>query len=278
MNLTLGQQIVGQIGIHSFRPGRVFSGYAIQIALQVTTREQPNPKAAIFFDQVSVVVGFINSGAEFIGVARPIRAPFTFCSYEHSGNHQSDFELLLDHQTLKKIEEVRSGNDLRFRIKLSTLAHRGGEKTRLEAEVEQPVSQSDWIKLLNEIGYSSIFLLEVPLPCAGNHVSAPFKYLSEAHVAYLRGDWREVVGKCRDVVESAAQIYSMEKIHDDLLVIGQSRGTDKWSRLSVIRRALHVFMHPARHPEGSPERFEREDAYFAISACAGFLDRLSKFK
>ncbi len=98
--------------------------------------------------------------------------------------------------------------------------------------------------------------------------------LARAQDAMARGDHRDAVGDCRDVVE---RIDSALKLSVDQAGFENQREKTKAERLKLIIRSLKVFTHPARHSDDASFAFEwnRLDASFAISAVAALITELA---
>jgi hypothetical protein len=89
----------------------------------------------------------------------------------------------------------------------------------------------------------------------------------------LRGEYREAVGQCRDVLESISRGL---RDKDQQPTKPQQEWT-KAERLQRVRSAMRLFTHPARHVDEVTATFEwsRIDAASTITMCAALLQELA---
>ncbi len=181
-------------------------------------------------------------------------------------------EIVLSNEQLEKLEEVRAGGDIEFKAKLSgRIFHQGFFDELRMSDLYIEIPQSEWVKVLSEIGFARIFLMEVPIPDDYKHPE-----LHESHKHILRakqhldvGHYREAVGVCRDAIEAMDSYISATEIGDPNLqeMFRSCNSWDRNERLQAIRRAIKVFTHPARHakPGTLKTDFSRKDALSTIS-------------
>jgi len=137
------------------------------------------------------------------------------------------------------------------------------------------ISQSDWISVFAELEYARTLLLELPVADAriDPELAEAANFLSRAQQSMVRGEYREAVGLCRDLLAEVgkALLRGPEAEFTDL------RAKDKSQRLSLVRRALKVFTHPARHRDDVSTRFEwsRRDAVFCVTCVSALLNELN---
>ena len=137
------------------------------------------------------------------------------------------------------------------------------------------VNQGMWVQVLEQLGYRKTLLLEVPV--VGKDISpdlaAAAADLQHAQRAMERGDYRDAVGHCRDVMENVLRALK----DDDAIDFSNQRTMDKAERLRLLRRAFRVLTHPARHRDEVSVAIDwnRIDAACAISIAAALLTELS---
>lgn len=118
---------------------------------------------------------------------------------------------------LADIERARAGGDAEIVIQGEigfSHAHEGvvighavlGETRflgfgRNDAGWKRTVGKSDWIKLLKELNWSQIGLLEVPLDLRGRKDALLHLDRAQEHIA--KGDWPEALGSCYKALEAA---------------------------------------------------------------------------
>ena len=195
--------------------------------------------------------------------------------YNFVQEKQVNLELELDRARLEALEHVRGGKDLAFNLNLyTTLTDSNGNVRQVNVGGAHVLNQSAWIALLEQIGYQKTMLLEVPVPDAQQQpeLAAGVRSLASAQQAMARGDYREAVGLCRDVLEQV----SLALKDNDSITFVDARDMNKADRLRLLRRAARVFTHPARHQDKVTTLFDwnRVDAASTISMVAALLNEL----
>ena len=139
-------------------------------------------------------------------------------------------------------------------------------------EEAHTLNQSSRIEVLNQMGYRQSMLIEIPV-MDDNKKSAG--HLAAAEKAMRLGHYREAVGSCRDVLEAMSLSLGEQDDNDPEFsaLFANTRTKDKPARLRVLRRALKIMTHPARHVDDVAVRFDwdREDAESAIAMMAAML-------
>jgi hypothetical protein len=202
---------------------------------------------------------------------------YPITTYEHVANHQISLEIELDAKRIDAIEQIRLGENLTFLISLFATANSGGLSQQLYSQPHQlTISQSDWIKVLESIGYRKTLLIEIPVPTgeANPALTEATKHLANAQKQMLHGHYREAVSSCRDVLESLNRSISDE---------GESAQTskkkrDKRERFLAIRTALLELTHAAKHVDDTTSLIEWNlaDARASISLTATLLQWASE--
>jgi hypothetical protein len=186
-------------------------------------------------------------------------------------------EMELDRARLESIEGRRAGGNLELHLQLhATIAGSPGGSRREFQQVVHHVNQGVWISILEQMGYRRTLLLEVPMPDsqANPEILKAVESLAKAQGATMRGDYREAVGLCRDVMEAFGAALGDDDTKTVLpeLFKGQ-RQMDKGQRQQLLRRALKVLTHPARHRDQSAAAIEwsRADALSTVTIAAALL-------
>ena len=171
------------------------------------------------------------------------------------------------------------GGDLALIVDLRGRVQVQGESALVSDRHEHRVQQGAWVRVLEQMEYGRMILLEVPVP---NVESAPLlvepvRHLEKAQQAMLRGEWREAVGCCRDVLEALADVLLDARVQDPEVnaLFEGTRFMNKEARLRTLRRALLVLCHPARHADEVAKDFEWEprDARAVVAAVAALVSR-----
>ncbi len=187
------------------------------------------------------------------------------------------FMIGLDRRQLEKIKEIRQGKGLRFTIVLWGLAVYRNEVHRLTAQESYSVNQGTWVETLQELGYARTLLLEIPIPDEDTapELTQAVNYMTSAQQAMNQGKSREAVGCCRDALEALSDALGDKDDQDTAAqeLFKNTRALDKAGRLRVLRRALKVFVHPARHGDEDSARIEycRSDSVAIISMIAALI-------
>jgi hypothetical protein len=175
-------------------------------------------------------------------------------------------------QQVEAIEDLRKGGDLALRVDVHSVPLATAESGPYPAQIVHQVSQSEWVKVLDQFGYQETLLLEIPIPNPSEfpRMARVLDHLSQARGAIVRGGvgYREAVGLCRDALESlrealgdsAAEGTAWGKRSQDM------EEMDKGERLLLVRRALWRLTSGARHPIAQWDRKEAVSVLAMVSA------------
>ena len=262
------------LGIH-----RLFVTFNLHLAAL-----QPGQSAVIAECDGDAVVSGRGGQERYLGRLRVVDGPVWIESTEYPRDNQLTLELELDRPRLEAVEGIRLGGDLSFTFRL---------RLRREwQQVEPPKSavqvhderltyranQSTWIEALQAMGYAKVLLLELPVPEKERRpeLAEAVDHLSQAQQSIDRGHYREAVGHCRDTLEAATlALGDKPDLSDQALkrLFDDSRAMDKVQRLQVVRRAMALLCHPARHVDEVTTRidWDREDAVSVVSMAGALL-------
>jgi hypothetical protein len=213
-------------------------------------------------------------------ISRVVAANEPITLGEPGGNQHLALQAQIDPVQIVTIEEARTaGVDL-------TMDLEGHWQTSDQAErimgvrFEHPVSQSEWLNLLEQVGYKRSLLLELAMPPATQSPEwrAAFDYFQQAEVRYHEHDWRQSVEALRQCL--AALVAQPDDVEDtDAEIAGalkQARQTAMstalsgyGSRFELLRRALKFATDLAAHPEAGETT--RQDAHATYVMTAGLL-------
>lgn len=186
----------------------------------------------------------------------------------------------LDHRQLEEIEQKRRGGPLIFTFLVDGTVQCGDRIGRLYAANNQltyDVSESEWIRLLGQLGYGNYVTIEVPLTSPNGltgTVQQAAHALQEAQAAFLRGDYEEAVADCRPGLEV---LEAADKGNFSLKPWDRAASNDE--RWYWTQRSLLSVAHLAHHPndpalsttEGSRPRWRRQDAEATIAILAALI-------
>lgn len=144
------------------------------------------------------------------------------------------------------------------------------------------VYQSMWIDVLEEMDYQRTLLVEVPMPDpnAQPELAEAVVLLAQSQRHLQFGHDREAVGSRRDVLEQIRlAVGDDDTLDPDLtrVLFANSRSMTKGERLRVLRRALMLVAHPARHRDQVSVAIDwsRMDATQMFTMTAAFVNEMS---
>jgi hypothetical protein len=185
----------------------------------------------------------------------------------------------LDRARVEAIENMRSGGHLALDISFNARFGNGNSISFADSYV---VNQGIWIDVLAEMGYQRTLLVEVPAPDPGAEpeLADAVALLAQAQRHQALGHDRDAVGTLRDVLEQVKLAFGDDDTIDPELnrvLFGNSRSMTKGERLRVLRRALMLVTHPARHRDqvSAAIDWSRIDATQLITMTAAFLNEMS---
>jgi hypothetical protein len=232
---------------------------------------------AVLGERLTGLVADVMTAGQPVGRAGPRPNELPLLPYNFAQERQMTLELELDRARLEALENIRNGKELTFNLNIyTTLLDSTGQPRQVSVSAGHTQNQSGWIAILEQMGYGKTMLIEVPVPDGQQfaELAAAVALLARAQESMARGEYREAVGLCRDVMD---RINSALKDNDDLSEFANLREKTKADRVRLLRRALRVFTHPARHADDASSVFEwtRIDASSAISIVSALLNELA---
>lgn len=291
--LTL-TRIYGAPGLGGYR-----FGFSFTIAMPADAPEYTAPRSEakkqrrrrrIWDFTGSVTVG--RPGSPGIGLGRifPEHA-FWFESGSYANEqHLGMLAELTPHQ-VEVLEELRMGGPLHFSISYSVLSANwlvdeggtalapGTEYQSVQRECDMlshQATQSDWLRVLEEMGYGRFLLFEIPMPGAGERgaETPSTAHLIEAQRHLFQGQYDDVIVDCRRALE---RFWVEEKLTKEASSIHRKResGSDrlpKRGRFLLMHNALKYLTDLAAHGDaGVIEPFSRTEAVCVLSMVAALL-------
>jgi hypothetical protein len=185
----------------------------------------------------------------------------------------------LDRARVEAIEGARAGGHLALDISVNG---RFGNGEAFSGSEPYVVNQGVWIEALADMGYQRTLLVEVPMPDpnAQPELADAVALLAEAQGHLQLGHDRDAVGSLRDVLEQVKLAFGDDDTIDRDLnraLFDGSRSMTKGERLRVLRRALMLVTHPARHRDQVSVAIDwsRIDATQMITMTAAFVNEMS---
>jgi hypothetical protein len=186
----------------------------------------------------------------------------------------------LDRARIEAIEAARGGRDLALDVWFNG---RFGDGQAFSNQEPFVVNQGVWVDVLSQMGYQQTLLIEVPIPspAAQPELAEAVRLLGEAQGHMVSGHDRDAVGKLRDVLDQVTLAFGDDDENIDpalkSALFQNSRGMDKAERLRVVRRALKLVTHPARHRDQVTAGFSwsRIDSAQMIAMVAAFINEMS---
>lgn len=186
------------------------------------------------------------------------------------------YDLLLSPSAIEAVERLRGGESIQFRLKIQAHLTRGAETLAANDEIQFCVVQSDWIAVLEQMGYRKTLLLELPIP-QGDEGSVPQRHLDTARSHMLRGHYEDAVASCRKALEGwttqRAEGEAVRKARETKRTA--SRSLTLFDRELLLRDAATNFADLAHHADevASAESYSRDDAAMMMAITAAILCR-----
>jgi len=218
-------------------------------------------------------------GAGYLGRFEPLDRPFWYPVPLNGLDLAIQFEAVIDLRRIDAIEAVRNGGDLDLRLTLRGIVSRSDERHLVHEEQPYHVNQGIWVRTLEQMGYGRTLLLEVPIPEAESapSLSESVMHLEKAQQAMHRGDWREAIACCRDVLEALAARpgFAEPASSEEQQTPSDRKKLPKDARFHAVWRALKQVTDLAKHADETAltTEWERRDARAVFAAVAGLVAR-----
>lgn len=266
--------------------------FGVEIGLIATPKE--NNVGAPILDAEPVALHSVNASVTVktpqhsgIHVGRaytkaPVHA--VTCAYNRQ-NHLALFVDLAPEQ-VEALEEIRGGQGgLEFTLAINAVTERRGNRTEADDALTFAVNQSDWLKVLEQIGYGRFFLFEIPFPAAASEDTDYGTQLRKAHEHARLGQYDEAVSDCRAALAcySKAKDISSTITQSEHAFCGKKNETQtnaEAPRNAMLKEARFLFLYRAAkhltdtpsHPEGKPPQpFTRSQAISVLAVVAALL-------
>jgi hypothetical protein len=271
MRLRLRQTDLAEVRLRDLRATRDAGHGRLHLNLEVFVREWKEAPATLFsFGGYLAVLGG-TAGQLRIGSLVESSPPILLRTESHSQAQSFSLDVPIDRSILHAIEDHRSGGDLRLKLWMTLVALQDGQLVSITDGEEWPLSKGVWVELLNVLGYSQTIILEIALSTSNPRMQRAAQSLTLAQNALHNGDYRDAVGRCREVLEAIAHAVGGD---ENSVSFDNSRKHSKDQRLLLIRRAVRSLPHAAKHllPEEKEIQWQRADAQMLITMTASVLN------
>jgi hypothetical protein len=185
----------------------------------------------------------------------------------------------ITYQQFQLVEEYRiAGVKLRFDLAGHWLCD-GTPWPFWGISLDHEVGQSDWIALLENVGYRQLILLELDSPSIAESVATneAIGYYAQAQRHFLHHDWRHTVESLRQCLAALVGKRPDEEDQDsDVLAAAKelrkesrTRDVGYVERMELVRKALKFLCDLGAHPEVAETT--KQDAQSALLMAAGLL-------
>lgn len=274
--ITWNSRIIADVTFRGVHGSQAAGAYLLRLSVGFAVANWPQDELmpAVLLTSAAMQVEHVDQ-ALLLGHARP-ETPVPFKVGIHSQPITILYELLLTPSALEAVERLRGGGPIQFRLKIQAHLTRGDEAFAANDDVQCSVSQSDWIAVLEQMGYRKTLLLELPIP-QGDEGSVPQRHLETARSHMLRGHYEDAVASCRKALEGwttqRAEVDAVKKARETKRTA--SRSLTLFDRELLLRDAATNFADLAHHADevASAESYGREDAAMIVAITAAILCR-----
>jgi hypothetical protein len=168
-------------------------------------------------------------------------------------------------EALHWVEEYRKGKDLDYVLTPIIRAFVQDPETKVltgpfdchgelrgNTQIAGRIPQSDWVRYLNQLGFSESVLVELPVFANNSRFPAAKGRFDEATEHLRRGEWDAAMASCRKMFEAlaASKTTDLTTRPDLRLLRNFFDATPKGDALNHIVEALTELLHLARHEQG----------------------------
>jgi hypothetical protein len=265
-------RVTGTPGVGFFRLGVV-----------IDIRTEPSvASSGTDLPRMTELVGEVRISGRPVGSFTPAQPGYLPVQAYTARTNQRQVELVcdLDRARIEAIETARGGGHLALDVWLSW---RFGDGHISSSQEQYTVNQGVWVEVLSQMDYQRTLLVEIPTPdpAAQPELAEAIRLLGEAQGHMLRGHDRDAVGALRDALDEVTRVFGDddETIDPELkrILFDNSRNMTKAERLRVVRRALKLVTHPARHRDqvAIGMDWSRTDSAQMIAMVAAFINEMA---
>jgi hypothetical protein len=277
--LNIGAQNGVKLAVRSIRGMPGVGHVRLFLDVEAATRDNTAAGCPLFFDNSYVEVLGIE-GPEVASHLAPLRVSGQTPTVRPLGVDER-FTVVadVDHRQLQVIEQHRTG-PLRLRLWFCGTTFREGQHESFRANnIDYTVSVSDWIAVLDQVGFAHYYLVELERPTARTDpkLAEANQYFDQANHRYAEGEWRlcvEALRQCLAAIvgKKADEEDSADDVAADLRSLERVKSTTKVGyepRADLTRRVLKFYCDLGAHPEVTETR--RQHARAGLLMVGGLL-------
>ena len=205
------------------------------------------------------------------------------------GNGLGSFVIELPDLILFNIEQRRAGGDIELvfssRVRVSQIHKIDGISalgipyetefgSRHSEQIKYPIPQSEWVKVLKDIQWSELEIIELPASIlrSNQQLARALKRFNDAKISFRHGDWDATMLNCRKAFEAIVQSISgsAEMKEADGVFLSIIGDEDKANHVNGIVKELGKFLHLGRHEQRTIV-ISRSDAQLALHLTGSLL-------
>ena len=255
--ITLDSNIVGEIDFQNMigQPGIGFYRLITNVKFLMRFSNPPTINTAVLNNiDAELFLKVAPKSNHLVCRLIPTDKPDYLKATEFDQNINVALEGELDRERINAIENIRSGGDLDFTLKvgmdvISRKVNSLNTRTKIDLNIQR--NQSDWAKILYGMMYRKTILLEVPAhdELSDPNLSEAVKYLQSAHEQFSRGYYRDAIGKCRDSLDLLKPLFGDPRSIPTEVKNWLKRDDNltKEQRLARVNATLIKLTHLAHH-------------------------------
>lgn len=183
--------------------------------------------------------------------AQPVQIP----------NHNSltiGFRMTLSMAQIEAIEFLRGGANFDLSLWFYSEIVEGNESRAVSCQTTVTVKQSEWIAVLEKMGYQETLLLEFGLLQHIAQNSGVVKCVQIARNHFFQGNYNECVGECRKLLE----IFKLDPPESNELGVARTKFLDRNERESMtVKERILILRAAIHHTTNLPHHFREEEQY-----------------
>lgn len=264
-----------EVHLHHILGAPAHGHYLLRLALVAQVRERAESSPPVLIQNIVATLSSGMSSEARLPVVRlvPHEPSLEIRSQANSTSRHFMLEGEMDRARIDALEHLRAGQELKWHIYFRALACESGQSTVVGEDAELPMPKSMWLDVLLKSGFQRTVQIEIPLrPGQRSHLARACSHLAKAQQSLAAGEAREAIGNCRDALEALSLHTGGD---DSKAAFDGARELGKDGRLLVLRRALKLLPHAARHSDETAGAIEwtYADAEMVIAMTASFLRR-----
>lgn len=268
MSLSYSSQIVAEVAVVHISGCKGIGNYQLRFSFlfQVPSwpevQEIPTRCSNL---RARVLVARPGSNPQVLGWAIP-EAVVTLMPLAHGTETRLLFDLDLSSEQLHSIEDLRSGGELHFEIRVSGDAIGPIGILSVYDVIQKRMNQSEWSGVLRDLGHSEILVAGIELPNVPSQsaLSGVVQSIRRAYDSLHQGQYDVSVAQCRHAMDALYALDDIQKLAADSAEKFKSKkqSMSKLDRERFMGEAVRHYTHLAHHidEEGQMASFSRADA------------------